>query len=62
MDRSGEVEQLVVKFLARMKAADTAGLAELFAPGAATLMVGSEPADCYSSSDATARKLNRPWR
>jgi hypothetical protein len=57
MDRSAEVEQLVVEFMARMKAADTTGMAELFVPDAATLLVGSEPADWYSGSDATIAHL-----
>jgi hypothetical protein len=57
MDRSPEVEQLVVELMVRMKVADTTGVAELFAPGAATLLVGSEPADWYSGSDATIAHL-----
>jgi hypothetical protein len=35
----------------RAKAGDADGVAELFAPGAGTLLVGSEPADWYPGSE-----------
>jgi len=33
--------------------ADVAGIAQMFAPGATTLLVGSEPGDWYPGSEAT---------
>jgi len=43
--------------MGRAKAGDAAGVAELFAPGATTLLVGSEPGDWYPGSEATILHL-----
>jgi SnoaL-like domain len=51
VDRAPEVEQLLRDLMARAKAGDAPGVGELFAPGAATLLVGSEPGDWYAGSE-----------
>ncbi len=43
--------------MARAKAGDADGVGELFAPGAATLLVGSEPGDWYPGSEAAVVHL-----
>ncbi|HUZ18962.1 MAG TPA: hypothetical protein VMU75_00105 [Acidimicrobiales bacterium] len=57
MDRSPEVERLVIQLMGRMKAGDAAGVEELFAPGAPTLLVGNGPDGWYWGSDATVTHL-----
>jgi hypothetical protein len=57
MDRAPEVEQLLRDLMGRAKAGDAAGVAEMFAPGATTLLVGSEPGDWYPGSEATILHL-----
>jgi hypothetical protein len=57
MDRAPEVEQLLRDLMARAKAGDADGVGELFAPGAATLLVGSEPGDWYPDGEAAVVHL-----
>lgn len=57
MDRAPEVEQLLRDLMVRAKAGDADGVAELFAPGAGTLLVGSEPGDWYPGSEPAVLHL-----
>jgi len=57
MDRAPEVEQLLLDLMARAKASDADGVAELVAPGAGTLLVGSEPGDWYPGSEPSVLHL-----
>jgi hypothetical protein len=55
MNRAPDVEQLLRNLMDRAKAGD--GVAELFAPGAGTLLVGSEPDDWYPGSEPAVLHL-----
>jgi SnoaL-like domain len=55
MDRSPEVEQLAVAWLAGMKAGDTVAVASLFVAGEATTVIGNG-ADQWFTGDAYTRK------
>jgi SnoaL-like domain len=54
MDRSPEVEQLAVAWLASMKAGDTVAVARLFAASEATTVIGNG-ADQWFTGDAYTR-------
>jgi SnoaL-like protein len=56
-ERAPDVEQLLRDLMARAKAGDADGVGELFAPGAATLLVGSEPGDWYPGSEVAVVHL-----
>jgi hypothetical protein len=55
MDRSPEVEQLAVAWLASMKAGDTVAVASLFVASEATTVIGNG-ADQWFTGDAYTRK------
>ena len=55
MERSPEVEQLAVAWLAGMKAGDTVAVASLFVAGEATTVIGNG-ADQWFTGDAYTRK------
>jgi hypothetical protein len=57
MNRAPDVEQLLRNLMDRAKAGDGDGVAELFAPGAGTLLVGSEPDDWYPGSEPAVLHL-----
>lgn len=55
MDRSPEVEQLAIAWLAGMKAGDAAAVASLFVEGEATTVIGNG-AEQWFTGDAYTRK------
>jgi hypothetical protein len=57
VERAPDVEQLLRDLMERAKAGNGDGVAELFAPGANTLLVGSEPGDWYPGSEPTITHL-----
>jgi hypothetical protein len=55
MEHCADVEDLVTDFYGRMRAADSAGLEELLAGGEASLLIGTDPQEWWSGSDAITR-------
>ena len=57
MDRSPEVEQLAVAWLAGMKAGDPAAVARLFAVDAATTVIGNGADQWFTGDEYTGRRV-----
>ena len=59
MNRSTEVEQLAVAWLAGMKAGDTAAVARLFAVSEATTVIGNGADQWFTGDEYTRMRLER---
>jgi hypothetical protein len=58
MDRSPEVEQLAVAWLAGMKAGDTVAVASLFAASEATTVIGNGADQWFTGDAYTGKRLD----
>jgi SnoaL-like domain len=58
MDRSQEIEQLAVAWLAGMKAGDALGVARLFAESEATTVIGNGADQWFTGDEYTRKRLD----